>query len=90
MYIHTNELNARVVCARAHAHAHAHTHTHSHTHSLTHPHRLDSPGQRNTGGLEVLGGDNESSPISDMLDTSRTGDGSLDGSLVEELLFDDS
>jgi len=75
------------VCARARAHAH--THTHSHTYSLTHSRRLDSPGQRNTGGLEVLGGDNES-PISDMLDTSRTGDGSLDGGLVEELLSDDS
>ena len=74
----------------SHARAHACTHTHTHSNTLTHSHRLDSPGQRNTGGLEVLVGDNESSPISDMLDTSRTGDGSLDGSLVEELLFDDS
>ncbi len=55
--------------------------------------RIDSPGQRGGGGgLEVLGDErsNKSSPISDRFEQSRGDDASLDGSLVEELLFDDA
>jgi len=54
--------------------------------------RLDAPGLGGGGGLEVLGdeGSNKSSPISDRFEQSRGDDASLDGSLVEELLFDDA
>ena len=54
--------------------------------------RADSPWERNQGGLEVLGGDvSVTSPVSDDLyQNSREGESSLEGSLVEELLFDDA
>lgn len=61
--------------------------------------RLDSPAQRQpVGGMEVLGADDMSSPVSDGLsdgDASRHHisdgvlDGATDGSLVEELVVDD-